>query len=92
MKMNSLHQSRVLLFISSDFDFIKIGNYMMKEEMKAFYISEYSRETEISRGRSRFYQGLKDIPVYSGVPISLGNHFVGFSAFFFYFYVLSFSF
>jgi U3 small nucleolar RNA-associated protein 25 len=65
-KMNSLKQSRVLLFIPSYFDFIKIRNYMMKEEMNAVYISEYSRESEISRGRSRFYQGMKDILVYSG--------------------------
>lgn len=65
-KITGLKQSRVLIVIPSYFDFVKVRNEMMKEEMNAAYISEYSRESEISRGRSRFYQGIKDILVYSG--------------------------
>lgn len=30
------------------------------------FISEYSRESEISRGRSQFFHGTKEILLYSG--------------------------
>jgi hypothetical protein len=35
-------------------------------QVNAAYISEYSRDSEISRGRSRFFHGQKDIMLYSG--------------------------
>jgi hypothetical protein len=30
------------------------------------FVSEYSRDSEISRGRSRFFHGQKDILLFSG--------------------------
>jgi U3 small nucleolar RNA-associated protein 25 len=38
----------------------------MRQEASAAFICEYSRESEISRGRSRFFHGSKDILLYSG--------------------------
>jgi hypothetical protein len=35
-------------------------------QVNAAYISEYSRDSEVSRGRSRFFHGQKDILLYSG--------------------------
>jgi U3 small nucleolar RNA-associated protein 25 len=35
-------------------------------QANAVYVSEYSRDSEISRGRSRFFHGQKDIMLFSG--------------------------
>ncbi len=35
-------------------------------QASAVFVCEYSRESEISRGRAWFYQGLKSIMLYSG--------------------------
>eukprot|EP01038_Epipyxis_sp_PR26KG_P012188 gene12188-16326_t len=61
-----LKQSHTLIIAPSYFSYIKIRNYLMKQEANAVYVCEYSRDSEISRGRSKFYHGTADILLYSG--------------------------
>lgn len=35
-------------------------------QVSAAFVCEYSRDSEISRGRSRFFHGTKDVMLYSG--------------------------
>lgn len=59
-------QKHTLVFIPSYFDFVSVRNLLLKREVEFVSVSEYSRITEISRGRARFLQGRKPIMLYSG--------------------------
>lgn len=65
-KVLKLEQKHTLIVTPSYIDFVKIRNELIHQQANAAFISEYSRESEISRGRSRFFQGLKHILLYSG--------------------------
>jgi len=58
--------SHVLIVAPSYFDYIRIRNELLKLEANAVFICEFSRDSEISRGRARFFQGIKNIMLYSG--------------------------
>lgn len=60
------NQSRTLIVTPSYLHFIRVRNELMNQDASAVYISEYSRDSEISRGRARFFQGQKNIMLYSG--------------------------
>ena len=60
------NQKRTIIFTPSYFNFVRVRNELMRQEANAAFICEYSRESEISRGRSRFFHGTKDILLYSG--------------------------
>jgi U3 small nucleolar RNA-associated protein 25 len=62
-------QKHTLIFIPSYFDFISIRNIMLKHEIASNHfvsVTEYSRVSEVSRGRARFMQGRKRIMLYTG--------------------------
>eukprot|EP01031_Cornospumella_fuschlensis_P029252 gene29252-35311_t len=59
-------EKRILIVIPSYLDYVRVRNFLMQQEARAVYVCEYSRESEISRGRAWFYHGVKDIMVYSG--------------------------
>ncbi|VEU36790.1 unnamed protein product [Pseudo-nitzschia multistriata] len=61
-------QKHTLVFIPSYFDFCSLRNAFLKLEKKHIFVSvtEYSRGTEIGRGRARFLQGRKPIMLYTG--------------------------
>lgn len=61
-----LKQNRTLIVAPSYLHFIQLRNYFMETQVNAAYISEYSRDSEISRARSRFFHGDHDILLYSG--------------------------
>jgi len=61
-----LQQSHTLIITPSYFDFVRVRNELLHQEANAAYICEYSRDSEISRGRSRFYHGTKHFLLYSG--------------------------
>lgn len=61
-----LEKESILIVTPSYFDFIRVRNELIRIEADAAFICEYSRESEISRGRSRFYHGQKKILLYSG--------------------------
>ena len=59
-------QGRTLIVAPSYVHYVRIRNELMRLEANAAYICEYSRDSEISRGRSRFFHGAHDILLYSG--------------------------
>ena len=51
-----------LFYIPSYFDFVALRNILLKHEIASSHfvsITEYSRGTEVTRGRARFLQGRK---------------------------------
>jgi U3 small nucleolar RNA-associated protein 25 len=57
----------IMIFIPSYFDFCSLRNVFLKREDVAFVsVTEYSRTSEIGRGRARFLQGRKPIMLYTG--------------------------
>ncbi|CCJ30737.1 unnamed protein product [Pneumocystis jirovecii] len=54
-----------LIFIPSYFDFVRIRNYLNKEEVSFTFISEYSSNSEVSKARSYFNTGNKKILLYT---------------------------
>lgn len=62
-------QKSTLIFIPSYFDFLAVRNVMLKHEVLCNHfvsVTEYARNTEVSRGRHRFLQGKKRIMLYTG--------------------------
>jgi len=64
-----LRQKHTLIYIPSYFDFVSLRNLLMKADTTAsnfVSVTEYSRVSEVSRGRARFNQGRKAIMLYTG--------------------------
>lgn len=62
-------QKSTLVYIPSYFDFLAIRNVMLKNDIASKHfvsVTEYARNTEVSRGRHRFLQGRKRIMLYTG--------------------------
>ncbi|XP_056021491.1 U3 small nucleolar RNA-associated protein 25 homolog [Ostrea edulis] len=49
--------SQTLIFISSYFDYVRIRNYFVREDIEFAQINEYSSTKTISRSRSEFFHG-----------------------------------
>lgn len=49
--------SHTLIYLPSYFDYVRLRNYMKKEEMKFASICEYSSRAEVSRARHYFQKG-----------------------------------
>eukprot|EP00105_Crassostrea_gigas_P004746 XP_011418066.1 PREDICTED: digestive organ expansion factor homolog [Crassostrea gigas] len=49
--------SQTLVFISSYFDYVRIRNYFVREDLEFAQINEYSSDKTISRSRGEFYHG-----------------------------------
>ena len=65
-----------LLFIPSYFDFVAVRNLLLKREVDFASITEYSRNSEVNRGRARFLQGRKPLLLYTGRAHYFHRHFV----------------
>lgn len=64
-----LRQKHTLIYVPSYFDFVSLRNVLMKNEATTsnfVCVTEYSRVSEVSRGRARFNQGRKAIMLYTG--------------------------
>ena len=64
-----LHQKHTMIYVPSYFDFVALRNMLMKNESTSYNfvsVTEYSRGSEITRGRARFIQGRKAIMLYTG--------------------------
>jgi U3 small nucleolar RNA-associated protein 25 len=59
-------QGKTLIVTPNYLHYVRIRNELLKLEANSAFVCEYSRESEISRGRSRFYHGLHEILLYSG--------------------------
>jgi U3 small nucleolar RNA-associated protein 25 len=67
-------QAHTLIFIPSYFEFISLRNFFMKKEVDFCSVTEYSRTTEVTRGRARFLQGRKPIMLYTGRAHFFSRH------------------
>lgn len=61
-----LKQKRTLIITPSYLNYVRVRNELIKRDVNAAFVCEYSRESEISRGRSQFFHGVKDVLLYSG--------------------------
>ncbi|GAX14004.1 U3 small nucleolar RNA-associated protein 25 [Fistulifera solaris] len=61
-------QKHTLIYVPSYFDYIALRNALLKRELEPYFVSvtEYSRTSEITRGRARFLQGRKPWMLYTG--------------------------
>jgi U3 small nucleolar RNA-associated protein 25 len=60
-------QNHTMVYIPSYFDFCSLRNAFLKRDDVVFVsVTEYSRTSEVSRGRARFLQGRKPIMLYTG--------------------------
>ncbi len=62
-------QKHTLIYIPSYFDFVALRNILLKHDIANHHfvsITEYSRGSEVSRGRARFLQGRKRLMLYTG--------------------------
>jgi U3 small nucleolar RNA-associated protein 25 len=59
-------QTHTLIYIPSYFDFCVVRNALLKRDVSFVSVTEYSRTTEVGRGRARFLQGRKPIMLYTG--------------------------
>ena len=59
-------QRQTLIVTPSYFSYVRIRNELIRQEVDAAFVCEYSRDSEISRGRSRFFHGQTSILLYSG--------------------------
>ncbi|XP_029349830.1 U3 small nucleolar RNA-associated protein 25 homolog [Echeneis naucrates] len=57
--------SHTLIFIPSYFDYIRLRNYMKKEEINFASICEYSSKSEVSRARHFFHKGDKQFLLFT---------------------------
>lgn len=57
--------SHTLIYIPSYFDYIRMRNYMKKEEINFASICEYSSRSEVSRARHFFQKGEKHFVLFT---------------------------
>ncbi|CRL07028.1 CLUMA_CG020003, isoform A [Clunio marinus] len=54
-----------MIYVPSYFDYVRIRNYMKKEEINFTQICEYTKDNKISRARTLFYHGGSHFLLYS---------------------------
>jgi U3 small nucleolar RNA-associated protein 25 len=59
-------QKHTMIYVPSYFDFVALRNIFLKRELDFVSVTEYSRTSEVSRGRARFLQGRKPIMLFTG--------------------------
>uniref|UniRef100_A0A3B4HA89 U3 small nucleolar RNA-associated protein 25 homolog n=1 Tax=Pundamilia nyererei TaxID=303518 RepID=A0A3B4HA89_9CICH len=57
--------SHTLIYIPSYFDYVRLRNYMKKEEMNFASVCEYSSKSEVSRARHFFQKGEKQFMLFT---------------------------
>ncbi|XP_051806595.1 U3 small nucleolar RNA-associated protein 25 homolog [Acanthochromis polyacanthus] len=57
--------SHTLIYVPSYFDYVRLRNYMKKEEMNFASICEYSSKSEVSRARHFFQKGQKQFVLFT---------------------------
>uniref|UniRef100_A0AAQ5Z4N2 U3 small nucleolar RNA-associated protein 25 homolog n=1 Tax=Amphiprion ocellaris TaxID=80972 RepID=A0AAQ5Z4N2_AMPOC len=57
--------SHTLIYVPSYFDYVRLRNYMKKEEMNFASICEYSSKSEVSRARHFFQKGQKQFILFT---------------------------
>ncbi|XP_074307708.1 protein NUCLEOLAR FACTOR 1-like isoform X2 [Silene latifolia] len=64
-KIKDSMQGGIMLFISSYFEFICIRNFLKKQDASFCLLSEYTKQSDISRARNWFIKGDRKIMLYT---------------------------
>ncbi|KAH9603927.1 hypothetical protein KSS87_018011 [Heliosperma pusillum] len=64
-KIKDTIQGGVMLFISSYFEFIRVRNFLKKQDASFCLLSEYTKQSDISRARNWFIKGERKIMLYT---------------------------
>jgi U3 small nucleolar RNA-associated protein 25 len=67
-------QKHIMIYVPSYFEFISLRNLLLKKELDFASVTEYARPTEVTRGRTRFLQGRKQIMLYTGRAHFFSRH------------------
>ncbi|KAL0178158.1 hypothetical protein M9458_027052, partial [Cirrhinus mrigala] len=57
--------SHTFIYVPSYFDFVRLRNYLKKEDISFASVSEYSQKSEVSRARHYFQKGEKQFMLFS---------------------------
>ncbi|XP_016084852.1 digestive organ expansion factor-like isoform X2 [Sinocyclocheilus grahami] len=57
--------SHTFIYVPSYFDFVRLRNYLKKEDVSFASVSEYSQRSEVSRARHYFQKGEKQFMLFS---------------------------
>eukprot|EP00111_Clytia_hemisphaerica_P018544 TCONS_00054861-protein len=60
------NQKSIAIYIPSYFDFVRVRNYMKKEEIGFVQISEYTKKSYSSHARTLFREGRKQFLIFTG--------------------------
>ena len=60
------HPKSIAIFIPSYFDYVRIRNYLKKEEINFVQISEYTKKAFSSHARTMFKEGRKQFLIFTG--------------------------
>ncbi|CAO1432281.1 unnamed protein product [Diamesa hyperborea] len=64
-QFKSATMAHCMIYVPSYFDYIRIRNYLKKEELNFTQICEYTKDNKISRARTLFYHGGAHFMLYS---------------------------
>ncbi len=60
-KIAAAREGHVLLVVPSYFDYVRVRNFCKQKKLSMTLACEYTRQAELSRGRSAFYHGEKKV-------------------------------
>ncbi|GLJ23922.1 hypothetical protein SUGI_0454570 [Cryptomeria japonica] len=64
-KIKDSLQGGIMLFISSYFDFVRLRNFLKEQNASFCLLGEYTKQSDISRGRTWFFHGERKIILYT---------------------------
>ncbi|XP_027148863.1 U3 small nucleolar RNA-associated protein 25-like [Coffea eugenioides] len=64
-KIKDSIQGGIMLCISSYFEFVRLRNFLKSQEASFCLLGEYTKQSDISRGRVWFFQGQRKIMLYT---------------------------
>ncbi|CAK9170662.1 unnamed protein product [Ilex paraguariensis] len=64
-KIKDSIQGGIMLFISSYFEFVRVRNFLKSQDASFCLLGEYTKQSDISRGRVWFFQGRRKIMLYT---------------------------
>ncbi|XP_071161411.1 U3 small nucleolar RNA-associated protein 25 homolog [Mytilus edulis] len=57
--------AQTLIYVPSYFDFVRLRNYFVREDLSFVYISEYTKDKTLSRSRNQFFHGNAHFMLYT---------------------------
>ncbi|KAF4353467.1 hypothetical protein G4B88_020181, partial [Cannabis sativa] len=64
-KIKDSSEGGVMIFISSYFEFVRIRNFLKSQNASFCLLSEYTKQSDISRARVWFFEGKRKIMLYT---------------------------